>query len=536
MAAGMQYIYARKVKTLLSDGREIALLDVREHGQYGEGHPLFAVNCPFSVLEARVVDLVPSLKTRVVVFDDADGVAERAAAAMQDMGYTDISILNGGAAGWAAAGYSLFKGVNVPSKAFGELVEERMGTPSISAEELKAMIDRGENLVVLDGRDPAEYSRMNIPTARSCPNAELGYRIDSIASEPETRVVINCAGRTRSIIGAQTLINLGIPNRVAALRNGSQGWQLAGFELEYGNDPGAFATLDGAALAAAQNRARRFAAANDIRFISPATLDEWQDDAARTTFVFDVRTAEEFAAGHLAGARHAPGGQLVQATDHWVAVRNARIVLCCDLGPRAVTTCFWLKAMGHDAVVLNLDVGTVEDAETGPVSPQLPENVAEIETCTASFAARFAREGGVLLDASESKDFRKGHLDGAIWAIRPRLRQADIPEGAPVLVCGPLEKAGQIALDLVEAGHGDVRLVEGTTDVWRAEGLAVVASPESPADDDMIDFLFFVHDRHSGVLESARAYLAWEAGLVAQMDDAELAVFDVRLPKTEAAE
>jgi hypothetical protein len=31
---------------------------------------------------------------------------------------------------------------------------------------------------------------------------------------------VNCAGRTRSIIGTQSLINAGVPNPVTALRNG----------------------------------------------------------------------------------------------------------------------------------------------------------------------------------------------------------------------------------------------------------------------------------------------------------------------------
>ena len=57
-----------------------------------------------------------------------------------------------------------------------------------------------------------------------------------LAPDPDTLVVVNCAGRTRSIIGCQSLRNAGIPNRVVALKDGTMGWDLAGFECERGSD------------------------------------------------------------------------------------------------------------------------------------------------------------------------------------------------------------------------------------------------------------------------------------------------------------
>ncbi len=58
-----------------------------------------------------------------------------------------------------AAGFELFSGVNVPSKAFGELVEHEGGTPSISAEELHALMQSGTDMVVLDFRVPSTNTR-----------------------------------------------------------------------------------------------------------------------------------------------------------------------------------------------------------------------------------------------------------------------------------------------------------------------------------------------------------------------------------------
>ena len=121
----MTYISAETLKPLLTDGGEIAFIDVREHGQYGEGHPFFSVNIPYSVFETVVGAMLPSRSVRCVLLDDGDGTAEKAARVLSTMGYSDVQILQGGAAAWAAAGFTLFKGVNVPSKAFGELVEGR---------------------------------------------------------------------------------------------------------------------------------------------------------------------------------------------------------------------------------------------------------------------------------------------------------------------------------------------------------------------------------------------------------------------------
>src|SRR5215470_13566075 len=227
-------IDAFTLKTWLSDGSEIALFDVREHGQYGAGHLFFAVPLPYSRFETGLPALAPNAAVRIVLYDGGDGVAVRAAARAAALGYRNVAVLGGGAAAWRQAGYTLYAGVNVPSKTFGEIVEQRRHTPRLTAQAVAAMRAAGEDFVIVDGRPFAEYSCMNIPGGICCPNGELALRIHDIAPDPATKIVVNCAGRTRSIIGAQTLIDFGVPNEVFALENGTQGWFLAGLELEHG--------------------------------------------------------------------------------------------------------------------------------------------------------------------------------------------------------------------------------------------------------------------------------------------------------------
>ncbi|HDR8874135.1 TPA: rhodanese-related sulfurtransferase, partial [Burkholderia territorii] len=215
---------------------ELALIDVREEDPYAQGHPLWAANFPLSKLELDAWTRIPRRDTPIVVYGEAGGedLAPRAAAKFAQLGYTDVRLLDGGLAGWLAAGGELFIDVNVPSKSFGEWVEAERHTPSLSAQEVQALIDEKADVVIVDARRFDEYQTMNIPTSTSVPGAELVLRVRALAPNPATRVVVNCAGRTRSIIGTQSLVNAGLPNPVAALRNGTIGWTLAGQALEHG--------------------------------------------------------------------------------------------------------------------------------------------------------------------------------------------------------------------------------------------------------------------------------------------------------------
>ena len=226
---------AGAVQAALAQSGELALLDVREQGVHYRGHPFFACSAPLSRLELVVGDLVPRRTAPVVVLDGgAEGLAATAAGRLAALGYADVAVLEGGCAGWQAAGGELFSGVNVPSKAFGEFVEHRYDTPRIAPEELRRLKEQNPKLVILDSRPFEEYHRMNIPGGIDVPGAELVWRVHDLAPDPDTLVVVNCAGRTRSIIGCQSLRNAGLANRVVALKDGTMGWDLAGFDCERG--------------------------------------------------------------------------------------------------------------------------------------------------------------------------------------------------------------------------------------------------------------------------------------------------------------
>ena len=339
---------------------EIALLDVRHEAAYATGHPLFAANMAAGRIELEAEIRLPRKEVPIVVYDAGEGLVPQAADRLTALGYTDVRQLDGGLQAWQTAGFELFQDVNSYAKAFGELVESRRHTPSLPADEVAALIASDANIAILDVRRFDEYATMNIPGSVSVPGAELVLRAGGIAPDPETTIIVNCAGRTRSIIGTQSLINAGVANKVLALRNGTIGWTLANQQLEHGADRrGGIGLFEGA-----RANARDVAYRAGVRHVGPEDAMALQAQRHRTLYRFDVRASEDYAAGHIPGFRHYPGGQLVQEIDMAAPVRGARILLTDDRGVRADMTASWLAQMGWETYVL--DGGYDRALEVGP--------------------------------------------------------------------------------------------------------------------------------------------------------------------------
>ena len=508
-------ISPKELHALLLGDDELALLDLREQGTFGEGHILYAACLPLSRLELRVGRLVPRRSVPIVLCDGGERLAERGAEKLAALGYTDVRVLAGGVAAWAAAGFTVFTGINVPSKAFGEFIEHDCDTPSVSAEELKAMMDGGERLVVLDSRPMDEFRVMSIPGGVCCPGAELVHRVGDAAPDPDTLVVVNCAGRTRSIIGAQSLINAGIPNRVTALRNGTMGWHLAGYELAHGRadlpPPRGIAWREGSARAS-----ERLAARFGVEYVDAAALAAWRTESdTRSLFIFDVRSPEEYREAHLADAVHAAGGQLVQATDEYIGTLGARVALVDDDGVRATLTASWLRQMGWEAYVVRGAL-EAEDLVSGP-GPAGPVGAAASALVTPDeLEALVDVDRALVVDLADSRAFRRGHVPGAWHAVRADLaeRVAALPSRPVTVLTSP---DGVLAAFASEDLGGDVRVLDGGTAAWTAAGRDLVPGEEDRIAANVNDVWLRPYDRGTGVEDAMQAYLDWEIDLVAQL-------------------
>lgn len=516
-------VTAQELRRRWRNREEVALLDVREEGPYAESHPLFALTVPVSEIQIKLPSLVPRLSAPIVVYDDGEGYVARAVACIQSLGYADVSILEGGLSSYARVG-EVYRDVNVPSKAFGELVEAIQHTPSLPAPQVEQVL-KDEDVVVLDVRRYEEYNTMSIPRGRSCPGGELLHRVYEAAPSPDTTIVVHCAGRTRGLIGTQTLLNAGIPNKVFALRNGTIGWTLEGLSLE-NRKMERVPQPSTEASAKSRMAAQAWAEHVGIVVINDDQLEKLAAEQDRTLHLLDVRDPEEYALGHLPGFASAPGGQLVQATDEWVGVRGARLVLNDDDGVRARITATWLHQLGWEVYVLE------HDARNGGgvnIASRIPQwTASETGAITVSDLTQL-KEEPTIIDLARSPKYRKGHIPGAWHASGPELARdvQQVGGNGPIVLTSP---DGHVAAINAEyARHGTSRQVYyllGGTEAWVSAG--------RPLQTDIAKWLsepIDIYDRPyegtSSTREAMEGYIEWEHQLVAQLANDGVSCFHV---------
>ena len=318
------------------------------------------------------------------------------------------------------------------------------------------------------------------------------------------------------------LMLAGFDGTVAALENGTQGWTLSGRDLERNNQPNPFPELDAAGLASSRKRADALIERFSLQVANCDEVGRMMAAPDRTTYVFDVRSPDETMDDPLAVAEHAASGQLVQATDQWVGVRNSRLILCCDTGLRSALAAFWLSQLGYEVHIVRI-TDELRHMAARPIVHAAPTE--RIKSISASDL--LAMPDATLLDMRPSTDFRAAHVKGAIWMTRPGLPKelARIGTGTIAILADTEDRARTYARDVVGLGFSDVVIVDGGHDALAKAGAQLTLESKHPEPAEAIDFAWFVHDRHDGNLESSRRYLAWETGLIAQLDADEKAAF-----------
>ena len=527
---------ARLNELLRQGATPFALIDVREPGEYNASHIPGSSLIPRRMLEFDLPAAVPHRDTLVILCDDDGRRTARAITTTAAMGYGNIAWLDGGVNRWMSLDYPTEWGVNVPSKDFGEKMEVVHQVPEIDAIELRARMERGDKMVILDTRTPEEYRRFCIPGGRSMPGGELALRITDITADldADTTVVVNCAGRTRSIIGTRVLQRMGLDREIVGLKNGTSGWVLAGYELESGADRDGLPAVSDAGRAAAEAYADRCAAEDGVRFLDIAGLDELAARSrSESVYFIDVRTAGEYAAGHIPGFRWFPGGQCVQRSDDVAVVKNAPIVFCCDGKARATLTASWYRQLGYGEVYAldggapawaaagrSLESGTAVGARFdgsvgGAGEPELLSAARQsVPVVSAAEVAGGLPDDAVVIFVDTSQDFARGHIPGARWVPRGWL-EWQIGDYAPdggariVVTCGDGRQSLLAAATLREQGYANAAALDGGMAAWRAagrpveEGLAgVVRTPG--------DVVFSGPDRTYADMQH---YLRWETEL-----------------------
>src|SRR5262249_33364507 len=431
---------ASTLKDLLDAQATFALIDVREAGEYNDSHIPGASLVPRRQLEFRMARVGPCRATQIGVCGDDGRRARLAGATLERMGFRQVAVLEGGINRWATDGHPTEWGVNVPSKDFGEKVQVVHGVPELHPEDLHALQQKREKIVLLDSRTPEEHRRATIPGGRSAPNGEVVMHIADLAPDPDATIVVHCAGRTRSIIGARLLQRMGYP-KVYDLRNGTMGWMMAGLELEYGSTRVDLPAPSAAARGRAEEFARRIAAEDSVRSLSVAGLRELMAKAeSENVYLIDVRTSDEYARGHIPGFQWFPGGQAVQRADDLVAVRDGHVVFACDGHVRATVAASWHRqrgcpngyvvdggatawtASGQALATTGTSVGPRGyDEGIGGARPAGYDDARkQVEMITAATLdeRRTSPSPPVVIFVDTSKDFSAGHVPGAAAGAR----------------------------------------------------------------------------------------------------------------------
>jgi rhodanese-related sulfurtransferase len=468
---------------LMTSDRLFAVFDVRERGEYNQGQIANTTSLPRSQIEFRIGALVPNRKVPIVVYDEGGNRAELAAGTLTELDYLDVSILQGGLSAWQSDGRETVSGVNVPSKAFGERVHHDRDVPDLSPEELKRLLDSNRDLTIVDVRTPEEYGRFCIPGGINVPGGELILWAEALRNKPA--VVVNCAGRTRSIIGTAALRRLGLTN-VWALRNGTMGWVLAGYDLEskpsrHAAAPQSSNKAIAAAMQIAADEKLAWTTANELARLVEVPVDE-------VIYLIDVRSEPEFATAHIEGSINVPGGQAVQRADDFVPVRNGCIVFVSNQSARAVMAAYWYRQMGFKNV--SVLQGGLEAWRAGarplvsgadiaaPLGFESAQRSARM--IAAAELRKLNAEAALILDVGSSLDFENAHIPGAKWISRGWI-DVKVPElfsdraQRIVLTCADGRQSILAARQLGQVGYSDVLVLDGGARRWLSAGLQTAA-------------------------------------------------------------
>ena len=512
------------LKRLVDGDKGYALLDAREPGEYNAGHIPGATSLPRRDIEFRIRDLIPVRDTSVVIVGDGKQRENLAAATMSSVGYRNVQLLTGGVPAWSQAGYSLATGINLPSKEFGEKIHLECEVPEIEPQDLRTRLQRGDDLLIFDARTPAEYGHFCIPGGLNLPGGDLVLWAEELKKNPRTTVVINCAGRTRSIIGTQTLRRLGLSN-VVALRNGTMGWLLAGLDLECHPNRRPWTPSDNS-RAATEELAAKIAKEETIPYASITELrDLLNQRDQKTLYPIDVRSSEEYLAGHIPGFLSVPGGQAVQRADDYIAVGTGTIVFTCDRTARATMAAYWYRKMGFkNACALEggiegwanggheLEIG---QAVKPPLGIERAHSLVSFISCQELALWLTTSKNLLLLDVGLSAEYEQGHLPGSAWISRGWLEER-IPQLYPdrqepiAVVCPNGQQSTLAGAALTELGYSNVCIVEGGTRSWQDEGRPLETGLTKPlvAPNDIV-----LSTSMTGDKSAMRRYLDWELRL-----------------------
>ena len=487
-------------------GTSFALIDSRERRDYVAGHWFGSTNIPLSLFSTRLGYLFQELNFPIHFLNWQDMASGEAIHQLKAIGFSNITIHNTQKPEKMGRGF--VKGEFVWSKAFGEVVAHEIDLPEITPKQYLADY---QDALLFDVRPTAEYQDFTLPKSQSLPNSLLLANVQALKNTGKMSL-LHCAGRTRSIIGAFTLMASGFDGKFAVFRGGTQAWELDGYEREY-NANRLFAT-DHEASDAVANFLRRWQI--PATTVMADRLGAFVADH-KTKLLFDVSDDGATGQPQAHGIIKISGTNLIQQTDRSIARYHVPIILFDQRsGSRAAFAAFWLRCMGFSVTVAYLDapVAAIENIANTITNNIANNNASSVTTFSASQLDIWQKDKISLYDFRPSKAFISGHIADSHWQnIYAILGQT--PSDKPIaIIADNAEKGRVIGNCLIRHGWQ----IAGVY-LWHDDDfdLATLASDEL---DLPLDEPALFAGRHQGVLQDARDYLAWEEDLPDKIDEA----------------
>ncbi len=109
------------------------------------------------------------------------------------------------------------------------LKQARADVPELSPGEVD--LARGDDIVVIDVREPDEWEQGHVPGAILLPKSRIEQQVENAVPDRDRKIVLYCASGIRSLFAGQTLQQLGYAD-VASMTGGFQAWKGQGFDWQ----------------------------------------------------------------------------------------------------------------------------------------------------------------------------------------------------------------------------------------------------------------------------------------------------------------
>ena len=486
--------------TLYEAGESFTLIDSRERRDYVAGHWFGSINIPLSLFSTRIGYLFKSTDILINILDWGNSASTEAIYQLRLIGFRNIIIHKTNHP--SVMGRGFVNGEYVWSKAFGEVVAHEIDLPEVTPQQY---LDDYSDAMLFDVRPTAEYQNFTLPTSQSLPNSLLLANTQAL-KDTGRMSLLHCAGRTRSIIGAFTLMASGYDGSFAVLKGGTQAWELDGQKREHKANR-LFATDQEAPDAVASFLERwqiKFerVPTNDLANYASAHSKELMFDVSD-----DAATGETLAHGII----KISGTNLIQQTDQSISRYHVPITLFDHgSGSRAAFAAFWLHNMGFSVNLVYLDspIATIDTVNNTPIG----STIAPAIRINATKLKKWNNRDIKIYDFRPSKSFQKCQIINSQWQNISAILEKT-PNHIPLAIVVHNMTTGSLIADCL-ARHG--WQIAGVY-VWDKDDFDQLTLSTGGVDLELDQSALFAR-RHRGVLKDALDYPAWEEDLPGKID------------------